>query len=121
MPAPLKSFRSAVPGLILSLSLALPLHAEEKTAAPAAVPSPSPSVRIDNFTFTPQELTVAPGTTVTWVNGDDIPHTVAATNKAFRSKVMDTEQQFSFTFTAPGTYEYFCSLHPHMKGKVIVN
>ncbi len=83
-------------------------------------PAPSPSVRIDNFSFTPAEITIAPGTTLTWVNGDDIPHTVAATNKAFRSKVMDTDQHYSFTFTAPGTYEYFCSLHPHMQGKVIV-
>ena len=77
-------------------------------------------MRIDNFTFTPQEITITRGTTLTWVNDDDIPHTVAATNQTFRSKAMDTEQKFSFTFTEPGTYEYFCSLHPHMQGKVIV-
>jgi amicyanin len=77
-------------------------------------------VHIDNFTFTPQEITITRGTTLTWVNDDDIPHAIAATNKAFRSKAMDTEQKFSFTFTEPGTYEYFCSLHPHMQGKVIV-
>jgi plastocyanin len=77
-------------------------------------------VKIGNFTFSPATLTVAPGTTVTWTNEDDIPHTIAAKNKAFRSKTLDTDNQFSFTFTAPGEYEYFCSLHPHMIGKVIV-
>jgi amicyanin len=79
-----------------------------------------PSVHIDNFTFTPQEITITRGTTLTWVNEDDIPHAIAESNKAFRSKAMDTDQKFSFTFTAPGIYDYFCSLHPHMQGKVIV-
>ena len=87
---------------------------------PEAQAETAPSVHIDNFTFTPQEITITRGTTLTWVNDDDIPHAIAATNKAFRSKAMDTEQEFSFTFTEPGTYEYFCSLHPHMQGKVIV-
>jgi len=87
---------------------------------PEAQAETAPSVHIDNFTFTPQEITITRGTTLTWVNDDDIPHAIAATNKAFRSKTMDTEQKFSFTFTEPGTYEYFCSLHPHMQGKVIV-
>ena len=78
------------------------------------------TVSIDNFTFTPATLVVAPGTTVTWTNQDDIPHTVTATNKAFKSKPLDTNNQFSFTFTAAGTYGYFCSLHPHMTGEIIV-
>jgi plastocyanin len=78
------------------------------------------SVTIDNFTFEPDTLTVKPGTTVTWTNQDDIPHTVVATNKAFRSKALDTDDKFSFTFTTPGTYEYFCGLHPHMKATVVV-
>ena len=60
------------------------------------------------------------GTTVTWVNGDDVPHTVVATDKAFRSKVLDTDDRFAFTFTRPGSYSYFCSIHPHMVGKVVV-
>jgi amicyanin len=77
-------------------------------------------VRIGNFVFTPAEITVAPGSTVTWVNEDDIPHTVAASSGAFRSKAMDTDQQYSFTFTTPGTYDYFCALHPHMQGKIVV-
>jgi len=77
-------------------------------------------VDIDQFTFYPQRITVKAGTTVTWVNGDDIPHTIAATNKLFKSKTLDTKDRFSFTFTTPGTYEYFCSLHPHMTGAVVV-
>jgi amicyanin len=77
------------------------------------------AVKIDNFTFGPQELKVKAGTTVTWTNGDDIPHTVVSPNN-FRSKVMDTDGTYSFTFTTPGTYKYFCSLHPHMTGTIIV-
>ena len=78
------------------------------------------AVKIDNFTFEPGQLTVKVGTTVTWVNEDDIPHTVVASSKAFRSKALDTDDKFSFTFTTPGSYEYFCSLHPHMKAMVTV-
>jgi plastocyanin len=77
-------------------------------------------VKIDNFTFNPQKLTVTAGTTVTWTNEDDIPHTVASSTKAFKSKVMDTEGSFSFTFATPGAFEYFCSLHPHMTGTIVV-
>ncbi len=79
-----------------------------------------PVVRIDNFTFSPAEITIASGTTLTWENADDSPHKIVATGKAFRSQAMDTDESYSFTFTAPGTYDYFCSLHPHMQGKVIV-
>jgi plastocyanin len=78
------------------------------------------TVKIDNFTFEPAQLTVKPGTTVTWTNADDIPHTVVATDRAFRSKALDTDDKFTFTFTTPGSYEYFCSLHPHMKATVVV-
>jgi plastocyanin len=78
------------------------------------------TVTIDNFTFSPKVVTIAPGTTVTWVNDDDIPHTVTNANRVFRSKALDTEDKYSFTFTTAGEYEYFCSLHPHMTGKVIV-
>jgi plastocyanin len=77
-------------------------------------------VKIDNFTFTPQRLAVKAGTTVTWTNADDIPHTVASSTKAFKSKALDTDDKFSFTFTTPGAYEYFCSLHPHMMGAIVV-
>lgn len=77
-------------------------------------------VSIDNFTFTPAELTIVQGTTVTWTNADDIPHAVAASDKLFKSKALDTDDGFSFTFSAAGEYAYFCSLHPHMTGKIIV-
>jgi plastocyanin len=77
------------------------------------------SIMIDNFTFEPAQLSVKVGTTVTWKNRDDIPHTVVSAGK-FRSKTLDTDDSYSFTFTAPGDYTYFCSLHPHMKGTIKV-
>jgi plastocyanin len=83
-------------------------HAEETT-----------NVTIDNFTFEPAQLTVKIGTTVTWKNRDDIPHTIVSAGK-FRSKPLDTDDSFSFTFTAAGDYKYFCSLHPHMTGIIKV-
>jgi len=76
-------------------------------------------VTIDNFTFTPAELKVKVGDTVTWTNHDDIPHTVVSAGK-FRSKAMDTDNTFSFTFTSAGDYKFFCSLHPHMTGMIKV-
>lgn len=83
-------------------------------------PAADPVVRIDNFTFSPAVVTIAPGTTVTWINGDDIPHTVVSSSGQFRSKTLDTEDRFAFTFQAQGEYPYFCSLHPHMTGTVVV-
>jgi amicyanin len=79
------------------------------------------TVSIDNFTFNPQKLTVKAGTTVTWTNKDDIPHGIAATENAFRrSAAMDTDSTYSFTFTTAGTYQYFCYIHPHMTGTIVV-
>ena len=79
-------------------------------------------MKIDNFSFGPVTLTVPVGTTVTWTNRDDIPHTIVSTDdpKAFKSKVLDTDEKFSFTFSKAGTYPYFCSIHPKMTAKVIV-
>jgi plastocyanin len=79
-------------------------------------------VKIDNFSFGPVALTVPVGTTVTWTNHDDIPHNTVSTDdpKTFKSKVLDTDEKFSFTFSKPGTYPYFCSIHPKMTGKIIV-
>jgi len=77
-------------------------------------------VKIDNFVFGPQTLTVSAGTTVTWINHDDIPHTVVSNDGVFKSKVLDTDDKFSFTFSKPGTYPYFCSIHPKMTAKVVV-
>ena len=83
--------------------------------------SPAGAVSIDNFTFTPQTLTVKAGTTVTWTNRDDIPHTVASASNAFaKSKALDTDDSYSFTFTTPGTYQYFCYIHPRMVGSIVV-
>jgi plastocyanin len=82
---------------------------------------PKVEIKIDNFAFSPQELTVATGSTVEWVNRDDIPHAVLSNDKkTFKSKALDTDEKFSYTFTEPGTYTYFCSVHPKMTGKAIV-
>ena len=90
-------------------------------AAPAAPPTRAAIVvKIDNFTFGPQVLTVSPGTTVTWINEDDAPHTIVANDKSFRSKAIDTDERFSWTFTKAGSFDYFCSLHPHMTAHVVV-
>ncbi|HLZ70688.1 MAG TPA: cupredoxin family copper-binding protein [Dehalococcoidia bacterium] len=86
-----------------------------------AVATPSgPAVTIDNFSFTPATISVPVGATVTWVNHDDVPHTVTSSTKAFDSSTIDSDKQFSFTFTTAGTYNYFCSIHPFMTAKVIV-
>jgi plastocyanin len=77
-------------------------------------------VTIDNFTFSPKELTVAVGTTVKFVNHDDIPHTVVEKKLSFRSKALDTDDAYSYTFATAGAFDYFCGLHPHMVGKIIV-
>jgi plastocyanin len=81
---------------------------------------PSQQVKIDNFSFAPQQLTVAVGTTILWVNNDDVPHTVVGAHQEFRSKALDTNDHFSFTFTKAGTFDYFCSVHPMMTGKIVV-
>src|ERR1700761_5492269 len=79
------------------------------------------AISIDNFTFTPQTLTVKAGTTVTWTNRDDIPHGIASEDNAFsRSNALDTDASYSFKFTTPGTYKYFCYVHPHMTGTIVV-
>jgi plastocyanin len=77
-------------------------------------------VVVDNFTFSPQTLTVKAGSRVTWVNHDDVPHTATSTEKKFNSGPLDTDQSFSFVFDKPGEYPYFCAVHPHMTGKIIV-
>jgi plastocyanin len=79
-------------------------------------------VTIDNFSFNPKTLTVPVGTKVTWINRDDVPHTATSSAKptVFDSKALDTDEKFSFVFTAPGTYPYFCAVHPHMTGEIVV-
>jgi len=104
-----KLFASGLGGVVLATALTA-------RAAPAPV-----TIKIDNFTFAPPALVIPAGTTVTWVNEDDVPHTaVADDHKTFRSKPMDTEDKYTFTFATPGVYPYFCSIHPHMTAKIIV-
>jgi plastocyanin len=106
----------------LMIAAAVVLVSGPKTVAANAgqTQTSNAEVKIDNFSFGPAAITVAAGTTVTWTNRDDIPHTVVSDDKVFRSKVMDTDEKFSFTFAKPGTYSYFCSVHPKMTGKVVV-
>jgi plastocyanin len=96
--------------IILSslLTIALPVFAED--------------VRIDikDFMFAPTDLHIAIGTKVTWVNDDQVPHTVMETHKAFHSAALDTQDSFTYQFDNSGTFEYFCALHPQMIGKIIV-
>ena len=106
-------------GLVVALLLGPVIGAMLAFGAVAAQDA-TDVITIDNFTFTPKEMTVAVGTTVKWVNHDDIPHTVVEKKTTFRSKALDTDDSYSFTFTSAGTFDYFCGLHPHMVGQVIV-
>jgi plastocyanin len=111
-----------VSGLATAVAMALLLLGLPQVKAgnndrPAAVPA---AVKIDNFSFGPQSLTVPVGATVTWTNRDDIPHTAVSTEGVFKSKVMDTDEKFSYTFTKAGTYSYYCTIHPKMTGEVVV-
>src|SRR5271163_150834 len=92
----------------------------QPAAAEASAEAKAVEVKIDNFKFGPEALTVPVGTTVTWTNRDDIPHTVVSTDGAFKSKVLDTDDTFSFVFSKPGTYPYYCTIHPKMTGQIIV-
>ena len=103
--------------VVITFLGAVPCFAEDQNGAAAGQMA---SVSIDNSIFTPSEITVTPGTTVTWVNNDAMPHTVVEANKSFRSKTLIKEGKFSFTFTNVGDFDYICSIHPNMKGKVIV-
>jgi plastocyanin len=107
-------------GKVVSGEKVSPALAQPAAAPAAAAPAAAMEVKIDNFKFGPEALTIAAGTMVTWTNRDDIPHTVVSTDGVFKSKVLDTDEKFSYTFSKPGTYEYFCSVHPKMTGKVIV-
>jgi plastocyanin len=110
---------SAVFAIVIACSLAFPSGSGARGAMQTATPGAF-EVKIDNFSFTPAPITIAVGTTVTWTNGDDIPHTVVSTDHLFKSKALDTGDKFTFTFTKPGKYPYFCSIHPEMTGEVDV-
>lgn len=90
-------------------------------AVPQSKPAPAEvQISIDNFSFTPQNATLSVGSKVTWKNRDDIPHTVVSNDKVFKSRVLDTDESFSYVFDKPGTYPYFCSVHPKMTGQIVV-
>jgi plastocyanin len=107
----------AVPVMITVLLLFAGSRSVKAADQPSAA---NANVKIDNFVFGPQTITVPAGTTVTWTNKDDIPHTVVSTDGVFKSKVRDTDEQFSYKFDKTGTYSYYCSVHPKMTGKVVV-
>jgi plastocyanin len=103
---------AAITFLLVVLAVVLPSYAADST--------PATDVVIDNFSFTPATLTIPAGTRVTWTNHDDIPHNIVHTDLKFKSKALDTNESFSYDFSEPGTYEYFCSLHPKMKATIVV-
>lgn len=112
----MKKHRYVFLALTLALLTVAGLIASQKThAAPNRL-----EVKIDNFSFSPPTITVKTGTQITWTNQDDVPHTVVSeTDHSFKSHVLDTDEKFSFTPSHPGTYSYFCSIHPKMTGKII--
>jgi plastocyanin len=108
---------------------AIVLTAFALTAGTSAIPAESSSdkpasgaaIKIDNFSFGPATITIPAGSTVTWTNNDDVPHVVTSDdNKMFKSKALDTDDHFSFTFAKPGTYNYYCAIHPKMTAKIVV-
>ena len=101
---------------VFALNIAVRIFA----ATPNDKASSEVAVKIDNFSFSPATITIPVGTTVRWTNRDDIPHTVVADDKTFKSKPLDTDEQFTYTFSKAGTYSYFCSIHPKMTAKVVV-
>jgi plastocyanin len=110
-----------ISGIVAPVLIAMMLLGLSSRITATAQPSaPGAPVKIDNFVFGPQTLTVPVGTTVTWSNSDDIPHTAVSTEGVFKSKVLDTDEKFSFTFTKAGTYPYYCTIHPKMTGKIVV-
>jgi plastocyanin len=101
-------------------AIMLSLTAFPRLQNSVAAGPPNVEVKIDNFSFTPASITVKTGTQITWTNADDIPHTVVSDDHIFKSKVLDTDEKFTFTPSKPGIYSYFCSIHPKMTGKLIV-
>ena len=112
--------RTIKSGIRVAAAFGVVLLVAAATFAARSAPATDAEVDIDQFTFLPQRITVKAGTTVTWINEDDVPHTIVSSSKVFKSKALDTADKFSFTFTTPGTYDYFCSVHPHMTGAVVV-
>jgi len=99
---------------------AVPVAQTPVSTTPVAEDAAPIAVKIDNFSFSPNTITIAVGGSVRWTNHDDVPHNVVADDKSFKSKTMDTDENFTYIFTKPGTYAYFCGLHPKMTGKIVV-
>lgn len=114
--------RVHIVSVVGALAAAMVLLVAGWSSIPAnAQQSPSgPEVTINNVAFGPGTLTVAVGTTVTWINQDDVPHTVVSADKVFKSTALDTKEKFAYTFAKVGTYAYFCSIHPKMTGTIVV-
>jgi plastocyanin len=106
--------------LLVMIAMLLMFAGPRSVAANDQPSAATAAVKIDNFVFGPQTITVPVGATVTWTNSDDIPHTAVSTDGVFKSKVMDTDEKFTYTFTKAGTYPYYCTIHPKMTGKVVV-
>lgn len=106
--------------LIAGLAMLATTHTPVAASAMATPPAGGSEIEISNFSFAPSTVTVPTGTQVTWTNKDEIGHNVVSTDKSIKSKVLDTNEKFTFTFTKPGTYSYVCTLHPQMKGTVVV-
>src|ERR1700720_3848494 len=119
----MKSKRAWIAGIAAPMMIVVALLSAGSgavNAGPQQAPAKNVEIKINNFSFAPGTFTVAAGTTVTWINHDDIPHTAVSTDGVFKSKVMDTDEKFSYTFTKAGTYPYFCSIHPKMTGTIVV-
>ena len=119
----MKSKRAWMAGLAVPMVMVVALLSAGSGAVKAnaqQAPAKNVEIKIDNFNFSPGTLKVAVETTVTWINHDDIPHTAVSTDGVFKSKVMDTDEKFSYTFTKAGSYPYFCSIHPKMTGTIVV-
>ena len=107
--------------IVLSLSAASVFIVHPMLAKGEEANAPAMEVQVDNFTFSPETLTVPLNSAVTWVNKDDIPHVIASNEGLFKSKALDSDQKFSYSFTKAGTYPYYCTLHPKMMGKIVVH
>ena len=106
---------------VAALAIVLLMMAgRSKTLGATMEDNPATQVKIDNFVFSPNPVTVPVGSTIRWTNQDDIPHNVVSDDKSFKSKALDTDETFTYTFTKSGTYTYFCSIHPKMTGKIVV-
>jgi plastocyanin len=114
-----KKWSIALSTAVLSAAILIAISSPRLAAKSDNHPSLATEVKIDNFSFGP-DVTIAAGTTVTWTNHDDVPHVVASDSNIFKSKALDTDDRFSYTFTKPGTYVYYCTVHPKMIAKVVV-